>query len=97
MAELTDLSSAVAELVHDGDSLAMEGFTHLIPFAAGGISASAISKPPIQVEQVSVRVPTGLKKPAFRTVPAWYVSQGYSIETTAIDTLMIRRFEKRAT
>lgn len=35
MAELTDLSSAVAELVRDGDSLAMEGFTHLIPFAAG--------------------------------------------------------------
>src|SRR5271167_3968413 len=29
------LSDAVAELVHDGDSLAMEGFTHLIPFAAG--------------------------------------------------------------
>jgi glutaconate CoA-transferase subunit A len=35
VAEITDLRSAVAELVHDGDSLAMEGFTHLIPFAAG--------------------------------------------------------------
>jgi glutaconate CoA-transferase subunit A len=29
------LSDAVARLVHDGDSVALEGFTHLIPFAAG--------------------------------------------------------------
>jgi len=29
------LSQAVAELVSDGDSVALEGFTHLIPFAAG--------------------------------------------------------------
>jgi glutaconate CoA-transferase subunit A len=35
MAELTSLSDAVRDLIHDGDSLAMEGFTHLIPFAAG--------------------------------------------------------------
>jgi glutaconate CoA-transferase subunit A len=35
MAEIATLSDAVAQLVHDGDSLAMEGFTHLIPFAAG--------------------------------------------------------------
>jgi glutaconate CoA-transferase subunit A len=35
VAELTPLSDAVAELVHDGDSVALEGFTHLIPFAAG--------------------------------------------------------------
>jgi glutaconate CoA-transferase, subunit A len=35
MAELTTLRDAVAELVHDGDSVALEGFTHLIPFAAG--------------------------------------------------------------
>ncbi len=35
MAELTSLSEAVAALVHDGDSVALEGFTHLIPFAAG--------------------------------------------------------------
>ena len=35
MAELTTLSEAVAELVSDGDSVALEGFTHLIPFAAG--------------------------------------------------------------
>jgi len=35
MAELTTLSEAIAELVRDGDAIAMEGFTHLIPFAAG--------------------------------------------------------------
>jgi glutaconate CoA-transferase, subunit A len=35
MAEVTTLAEAVAELVHDGDSVALEGFTHLIPFAAG--------------------------------------------------------------
>jgi len=29
------LTDAVSELIHDGDSVAMEGFTHLIPFAAG--------------------------------------------------------------
>jgi glutaconate CoA-transferase subunit A len=29
------LREAIAELVHDGDAIAMEGFTHLIPFAAG--------------------------------------------------------------
>ena len=29
------LTDAIAELVHDGDIVALEGFTHLIPFAAG--------------------------------------------------------------
>ncbi len=29
------LDEAVAEHVHDGDTVALEGFTHLIPFAAG--------------------------------------------------------------
>src|SRR4051812_5043628 len=35
MAELLPLEEAVHELVNDGDSVALEGFTHLIPFAAG--------------------------------------------------------------
>lgn len=34
MADIMDLGSAVARLVHDGDTVALEGFTHLIPFAA---------------------------------------------------------------
>ena len=29
------LQDAVSKLVHDGDTVALEGFTHLIPFAAG--------------------------------------------------------------
>src|SRR5579862_4037438 len=35
VAEPMSLPDAVAELVSDGDSVALEGFTHLIPFAAG--------------------------------------------------------------
>ena len=35
MAELVSLVDAVRELVHDGDTVALEGFTHLIPNAAG--------------------------------------------------------------
>jgi glutaconate CoA-transferase, subunit A len=35
MAEILSLAEAVAGLVRDGDAVAMEGFTHLIPFAAG--------------------------------------------------------------
>jgi glutaconate CoA-transferase, subunit A len=35
MAEIVGLHEAIAELVRDGDSVALEGFTHLIPFAAG--------------------------------------------------------------
>lgn len=35
MAVIVPLREAVAGLVHDGDVVAMEGFTHLIPFAAG--------------------------------------------------------------
>jgi len=34
LARVADLREAVAELVHDGDSVALEGFTHLIPTAA---------------------------------------------------------------
>ncbi|MGA0931789.1 MAG: CoA transferase subunit A [Candidatus Nanopelagicales bacterium] len=35
MAEFMTLSDAVRAYVHDGDTIAMEGFTHLIPYAAG--------------------------------------------------------------
>lgn len=35
MTEIRSLSSAVAALLGDGDTVALEGFTHLIPFAAG--------------------------------------------------------------
>ena len=35
MARITSLKDAVREIVRDGDVVALEGFTHLIPFAAG--------------------------------------------------------------
>ena len=35
MTAFLELSDAISEYVRDGDTVAMEGFTHLIPFAAG--------------------------------------------------------------
>ncbi len=35
MTRFYSLPDAIFELVHDGDTVALEGFTHLIPFAAG--------------------------------------------------------------
>jgi glutaconate CoA-transferase subunit A len=35
MAEWVTLAEAIAANVHDGATVALEGFTHLIPFAAG--------------------------------------------------------------
>ena len=35
MAEIVPLAEAVSSLIQDGDTVAMEGFTHLIPHAAG--------------------------------------------------------------
>jgi len=35
MARFFSLKDAIRDLVHDGDSVAAEGFSHLIPFAAG--------------------------------------------------------------
>src|SRR5207244_9365564 len=35
MAQIVTLEEGIAELVADGDTVALEGFTHLIPHAAG--------------------------------------------------------------
>lgn len=35
MATIAPLADAIGDLVHDGDTVALEGFTHLIPHAAG--------------------------------------------------------------
>jgi glutaconate CoA-transferase, subunit A len=35
MSLILSLKDAIGEFIHDGDTVAMEGFTHLIPFAAG--------------------------------------------------------------
>jgi glutaconate CoA-transferase, subunit A len=36
MAEWVTLAEVIAANVHDGETLALEGFADLIPFAAGG-------------------------------------------------------------
>ena len=56
--------------------------------AHGGLPAHSVTLPPIKVTSVSVSVPTGLKKPRFRHVPAWQVSQKFAIQTSQIDTLV---------
>jgi len=35
MARISSLSEAIKDTVRDGDTVALEGFTHLIPHAAG--------------------------------------------------------------
>src|SRR5574339_485109 len=35
MARITSLAEAIKSAIHDGDTVALEGFTHLIPHAAG--------------------------------------------------------------
>jgi glutaconate CoA-transferase subunit A len=35
LAKILSLQEAIAEFVRDGDTVALEGFTHLIPYAAG--------------------------------------------------------------
>jgi glutaconate CoA-transferase subunit A len=35
MARITTLTEAIRDVVRDGDTVALEGFTHLIPYAAG--------------------------------------------------------------
>jgi hypothetical protein len=52
----------------------------------GGLAAD-VKLPPISVEQSFIRVPTGKKKPAFRDIPAWTVSQRFEIATRKIDAL----------
>ena len=58
--------------------------------AAGGLPPSAISRPPISVEPTSFNVPTGLKKPAFRSIPAWRVAQDFSIQSVVSVTFRLR-------
>jgi uncharacterized protein YggE len=50
--------------------------------------AGDVSKPPVDIQATSVQVPTGLKKPRFRSVPAFQVTQSFDVQTTKIDTLV---------
>ena len=57
-------------------------------FLAGGdLGPGSVRKPPIQIEQITISVPTGLAKPRFRQVPAWRLTQRFEVETGRIDKL----------
>ena len=53
----------------------------------GGLASDEIRKPPVSVQQSSLSLPTGRAKPAFRQVPAWLVSQPYTVTTENLDSL----------
>jgi hypothetical protein len=52
-----------------------------------GLTAD-VAEPPLEVQETTIQVPTGLKKPRFRSVQAWLVSQTFNVHTTKIDTLV---------
>ena len=54
--------------------------------ARAGLAAD-VTEPPVDVERVTDQVPTGLKKPRFRSVPAFEVSQAFNVQTKKLDTL----------
>jgi hypothetical protein len=55
--------------------------------ANAGLAAD-VTKPPVDVEETSIQVPTGLTKPRFRSIPAWRVTQEFDVHTTSIDTVV---------
>jgi hypothetical protein len=57
-------------------------------FLGGAGLAADVAEPPLDVEETSIQVPTGLTKPRFRSVQAWRVSQAFLVHTTKIDTLV---------
>jgi hypothetical protein len=50
--------------------------------------ASDVSKPPLEVQETTIQVPSGLKKPRFRSVQAWFVAQSFNVQTDKIDALV---------
>lgn len=65
-----------------GDVAAVDSF-----LAGGDLGPESVRKPPIQIEQLTVSVPTGLAKPRFRQVPAWRLTQRFEVQTGSIDKL----------
>ncbi len=73
--------AAAARSVH-----AKEAFVEHFLESAG--LTQDVSTPPLDVQQTTIQVPTGLAKPRFRSVDAWIVSQSYGVQTSKIDTLI---------
>jgi hypothetical protein len=61
---------------------AVDSFLH-----DSGLTGGDVRKPPLSVDETTIRVPTGKRKPAFRAVPAWRVSQSFDVTTKHIDRL----------
>jgi hypothetical protein len=55
--------------------------------ADGGLNSDEIRKPPLSVEEATISVPTGKARPAFRLIPAWRISQPYTVTTESLDDL----------
>ena len=53
----------------------------------GDLGANAVTASPIAIERTEIREPTGVAKPAFRSVPAWVVYQDFEVSTRNIDAL----------
>ncbi len=83
------VSVSSRELTPAGAARALHAKTAAVEkfLRAAGLS-DAVTKPPLEVEQTSIQVPTGLKKPRFRSIPAWRILQTYNLQTTKIDTLV---------
>jgi uncharacterized protein len=75
-------TSAAAVRQLRGDVAGVDAF-----LAGGDLGPDSVRKPPIQIEQISVSVPTGLTKPRFRQVPAWRLTQRFEVQTGSIDKL----------
>jgi hypothetical protein len=55
--------------------------------SAGALGTGAVTEPPLSVEETTISIPTHLKKPAFRDIPAWRVSQRFDVSTRSIDAV----------
>src|SRR6266540_3936204 len=80
MAEVVSLREAVAELVHDGDTVALEGFTHLIPVAAGQEVIRQGRRGPTRVRR---RPALGSNQWMGRVAPANWSSPGAATRASA--------------
>jgi hypothetical protein len=83
------LTVSALEQTPDEAALSLRAKTDAVSAFLGreGIDPDEVSEPPLAIAQTQVQVPTGLKKPAFRWVPAWRVAQSFVVETPRIDAL----------
>lgn len=93
MTAFLSLRDAIAEYIHDGATLAMEGFTHLIPFAAGHEiirqhkSDLCLLRPDPQTKELVVTsIHQGITRDDIAEQTGWQVRFADTIEQTAPPT-----------